>query len=209
MSRRLVIILAILAAGVFGAVYFWPEKAEAGGVSARLHMGDGGVGLNGAFGGVRFSDGLHDHSDKGRGHRDHGHRDDADRHRHHGHQGVWGHWPRSVVLFPSETTERVIVRETVVVPQPTVPPPPASMAVTPPPPLDPQGMARTVSARGGERPREWVLGAVLPPDLAYVVLDPSSYGLAPPPDGEFYARVDGDVLRIEAGTRRILSVLAQ
>jgi hypothetical protein len=70
-------------------------------------------------------------------------------------------------------------------------------------------MARTVSARGFEPPREWVLGAVLPPDLPYVTLDPSAYGLAPPPDGHLYARVDGDVLRIEAGTRRILGVLAE
>ena len=46
-------------------------------------------------------------------------------------------------------------------------------------------------------------------DLPYVMLEPSAYGLPPPPEGQIYARVEGDVLRIEPGTRRILAVLAR
>lgn len=217
MSRRLAIILAVLAVVVFGVVYFWPEDAGAGDVSGRLHLGDrgvqargsigglhvggsfGGVRLRGSFGGVRWSDGL----DR----RHHGHR--HGKHRDRRHHRAHGLLDRSIVIVPDVQTERVIERETVVI---SAPPPPAQFAPVPQPApptaLDPQGQARTVPARGVGQPREWVLGAVLPPDLPVVLLDPAAYGLPQPPDGQIYIRVDGDVLRIQADTRRIVSVLA-
>lgn len=114
-------------------------------------------------------------------------------------------WRRAVLVVPYRPAERVIIRETVVT-QPSSPP--ASVAA-PPEPLDPQGRARTLPARGLVRPREWVLGAALPPDLPHVVLDPAAYGLPQPPAGQLYARADGDVLRIGAGSRRIVAVVAR
>jgi hypothetical protein len=209
MSRRLVVILAALAVSVFGIVYFWPDAAGAGGVSARLHLGDSGIRMNGGIDGKRWSDGRdHDHW-----HTQRRHRDRWDNHRHRGGFGFRLNWPRSATVLSPYSTGRVIERETIIVPQA---PPPAPVTAAPPPvtaaptasPLDPQGTARTVSARGEYRPREWVLGAPLPPDLPHVTLDPSAYGLPAPPDGQLYARVEGDVLRIEAGSRRILGVLA-
>lgn len=198
MSRRTTIIIALLAAAVFAVVYFWPEDTYAGGVGARLHLGDRGVNLGAAVGGVRFSDGRERH------------RRDRDRwrrhHRDHWHRDRWDN-PATIVVVPPAPRERVTVRE---VPVPAAPV--ADLPVTPLDPgipLNPGGQARTVPVRGVAEPREWLLGATLPPDLPHVALDPVAYGLPLPPEGQLYARVDGDVLRIEAGSRRILGVLAR
>ena len=176
------------------------HRHRPGSVSGRLHRGDAGTTID--LGAVRFSDG-----------KERRHSDSRDRHR-----DGWGlkrdRWHdrrrglRPVVVVPPYSTERVIVYDTVIAPPPPAPQVPASPEA-PPPPLDPEGGARTLSAPGAAPPREWVLGAVLPPDLPHVGLDAAAYGLPPPPDGQIYARVDGDVLRIDAGTRRIISVLAQ
>ena len=200
MTRRQGIIIAIVAAIAFAVVYFWPETARAG-VAGRLHLGDGGVRI-----GVQIGDG-HRWKNGPRWKR-----------RRHGHHGEWRRWPRPggratlpprgpVLVVPyAVSAERVIIRETVVAP------PPAPVAVrqaAPPEPPDPQGRARTVAARGAEAPREWVLGAALPPDLPHVALAPGTYGLPQPPPGQIYARVNGDVLRIEAGSRRIVAVVSR
>lgn len=204
MSRRLAIIIAVAAVVVFCIVYFWPETARAGStlhgsVGARLHLGDSGVRIGATTGGVRWSDGRPRHRSDGRW--DH-HRDWWK----HGAPGPWRRWPRAVVVVPAAPQPPVIVRETIVMPP--APPPAPVEVLGPPAPLDPAGRARTVSVLGGGAPREWVLGAVLPPDIPYVTLAPLAFGLPVPPPGQIYIRVDGDVLRIEAGTRRILGVVA-
>jgi len=196
MSRRFAIAVALIAAAVFAVVYFWPKHAAADPeipVTARLHLGDAAVGLEARFG---KRPGRHD---GGGGWR----RRDG----HHGHGHRRGHGRRSLLVVPyAEPFERVIVHETVIAPPPA---PVAEMPAQPPETLDPRGRARTLSARGAEPPREWVLGDVLPADMPHVALDPDSYGLPQPPDGQIYARVDGDVLRIDADTRRIVAVVAR
>lgn len=195
MSRRSAIIVALIAAAVFAVVYFWPEDTGAQplaspSVASRLHLGDGAV-QRGAVAG--------DVVRPRRGDRWHGDR------RRNGRHDAWRRGPRPLVIVTEG--ERVIERETVIV-QPA-PPVPAAIPAAPPEPLDPHGQARTVSARGADRPREWVLGGVLPPELPLVSLNAAAYGLPPLPSGQFYARVDGDVLRVEAGTRRVIGVTAQ
>ena len=192
MSRRLTIIVTLIAAAIFAVVYFWPEDVEAGSgvsVTGRLHLGDGAVNLD-----ARIGAGTH--RDNARGPRNRWHP------RHGSHRRA-----RPLLVVPyAPPRERVIVRETVVTP----PPAPVAAAPAPPPePLDPRGHARTVPARGAGLPREWVLGDVLPADLPHVALEPDVYGLPQPPSGQIYARVDGDVLRIDASTRRIVAVVAR
>lgn len=201
MSRRLAIVIALLAAAVFAVVYFWPKEIAAGSVSGRLHVGDRGA-VN--FGGVRFSDGrVHRHSDRWHGH--HRGRDRWHGERRYDRRHDWRRGPRPLVIVP---VERTIRYDEVAAPSPPAPAAPAapSEALA----LDPQGRARTLAAPEAAQPREWVLGAVLPDHLPHVVLEPaSSYGLPPPPEGQIYARVDGDVLRIERDSRRIVAVLAR
>lgn len=193
MSRRSALIVAVVAALVFAVVYFWPEKAVAGSgfspsVTGRLHLGDRAV-LPGARTGAVERDRWKDRRDR-RGH-----------HRHRKQRPL-------IVLQPGTT--RIIERETVIIQPPAAAPPPAPpVAKAPPPPPDPHGRARTLPARGATGPREWALGDTLPHGVPHVTLDPVAYGLPRPPDGQLYARVGGDVLRIEAGSRRILGVLAR
>ncbi len=56
---------------------------------------------------------------------------------------------------------------------------------------------------------DWSPGDVLPDDVPQVTLDYAAYGLPIPPFGEKYARIGNDVLRIDAGTRRITEVVAR
>ncbi len=194
MSRNLAIMIALIAAAVFAVVYLWPQHAAAGpgvSVTGRLHLGDAAVGLDARIG-------------------EWPRRGDAAGPRHRWHRwnrrDRYGHRRRPLLVVPyAAPRERVIVRETV-----TTPPAPVAEVPGPPPrPLDPRGRARTLSARGAEHTREWVLGDVLPADLPHVALDPAAYSLPQPPDGQIYARVDGDVLRIDADTRRIIAVVAR
>lgn len=202
MSRKHALIAAILGAITFAVVYFWPETARAGpaaapGASGRLHLGDRAVLSGQRSVAVPVYEPYPRHRPKPGTRRTLPPRKP----------------PVLVVPFPV-WPERVIVREKVVREQVVSAPVPASAAaaLAAPPAVtaapDPRGRARTVAAPGSA-PREWVLGAVLPPDVPHVALDPSAYGLPTPPEGQIYARVDDDVLRIEAGTRRIIGILAQ
>lgn len=112
----------------------------------------------------------------------------------------------------------VPVRERTIIQQVPVAVPPEPQQVirieTPPQPvapqtLDPQGSARTVTARGrAAAAQEYELGAVLPANQPHVILDHRRYGLPVPPSGQIYARVGRDVLRINPDTRRIIAVVA-
>lgn len=99
---------------------------------------------------------------------------------------------------------------TIVIVQVQAPPPaaPAAQAAPPPEPLDPRGRVTVVGEENGIV-GDWSEGDVLPQDLPYVSLDYAAYGLPIPPLGDRYARVGNDVLRIDAGTRRIEEVVAR
>lgn len=191
MSRRFAITVALIAAAIFAVLYFWPKPAVADpgvSVTGRLHLGDRGIGLD-----ARIGTGRHPGHARGPRNRLHPH----DRH----------YRARPLLFVPyAAPRERVIVRETVVAPRPA---PVAAVPAPPPEPLDPRGHARTMPARGAGQPREWVLGDVLPAELPHVALEPAAFGLPQPPSGQIYARVEGNVLRIDASTRRIVAVVAR
>lgn len=84
---------------------------------------------------------------------------------------------------------------------------PAAQPDRPPQPLDPRGRIKVVDE---ERATDaWSPGDVLPDDVPQVTLDYAAYGLPMPPLGEEYARIGNDVLRIDAGTRRVTEVVAR
>ena len=197
MTRRRVLIIAAVAIAVFAVIYFWPRSTNAD-VTGRLHLGDGRARLGVVIGDPPRWD---------RPRRPHGPHKHWRPHPWFGNVIARPPKPRPVLILPyAVPRERVIIRESVVAPPPA-PAEPIPVAA-PPQPLDPQGRARTVAARGAERTREWVLGAVVPRDLPQVMLEPAAYGLPQPPSGQIYARVDGDVLRIETGSRRIVAVVS-
>lgn len=73
-------------------------------------------------------------------------------------------------------------------------------------PLDPGGKARLALARGLQRTR-YAIGDQLPGDVPHVTLDAARFDLPRPPDGEIYARVRNQVLRITAADRRVMATL--
>ena len=101
----------------------------------------------------------------------------------------------------------------VIIIQAPPPAPAATAAPAAPParssqPLDPRGHIKVVGE--AERATDaWSEGDVLPDGVPQVTLDYAAYGLPVPPLGEKYARVGNDVLRIDAGTRRITQVVAR
>lgn len=99
----------------------------------------------------------------------------------------------------------VIVRE-VIVPVPVPAERPA--AVAEPARVEPRGRVRLVGEEEGIV-GDWAPGDRLPDNVPHVALDPVAYGLPDPPFGEKYARVGNDVLRIEAGSRRIVEIVAR
>lgn len=72
-------------------------------------------------------------------------------------------------------------------------------------PPDPGGEIGRYPARGWTPLKQWTVGQILPPRLPHVKLSYKAYGLPKPPDGQIYARVRGDVLLIDAVTRRVIS----
>lgn len=55
--------------------------------------------------------------------------------------------------------------------------------------------------------RQGLIGRVLDRDRIHYVRKPGLYGLADAPDGQRYAIVDGRLVRIDAGTAKVLSVI--
>ena len=113
--------------------------------------------------------------------------------------------PRVIVYRDREREER-IPRDPVAIPpvatQPVIPAsPPAE-----PEPLAPEGHARVTSAPGAV-PARFRPGDRLPAGVPHVTLDPERYGLPRPPEGEIYARVRTQVLRITNTDRRITELL--
>ncbi len=156
MPRAIAIAVVLSAAAVVAVIDGGPKPAVAGSgvsVTGRLHLGDAAVLLD-----ARAGHGPRRHDGAGPRHRRRGHVE-HDRGR------------RPLLVLPyygyADPDERVIVRETVIAP----PAPVAEVPAPPPQPLDPRGNARTLSARGTVRLREWVLGDVLPDDMPHVSLD--------------------------------------
>ena len=114
--------------------------------------------------------------------------------------------PRVIVYRDREREEKV-PRDPVAIPpvvtQPAIPAEPPAK----PEPLAPQGYARLASAPGAV-PARFRLGDRLPSGTPHVTLDPERYGLPRPPEGELYARVRTQVMRITNTDRRITELLA-
>lgn len=72
---------------------------------------------------------------------------------------------------------------------------------------DPRGAASRHRARGVRTGRTWSVGEFLPPSVPHVKLDARRYDLPPEPDGQIYARVRGDLLLIDAVTRRVEAIV--
>ncbi len=128
------------------------------------------------------------------------------RHRRGRHRDRWL-GPQPLLLPYGGTT--VIVREIIVAVPPTADGP---VPVPAPRPrftgLEPRGRVARVGEEDGIV-SDWAPGDVLPDSVPHVTLDPVAYGLPQPPPGEKYARVGNDVLRIEAGSRRVTEVLVR
>ena len=88
------------------------------------------------------------------------------------------------------------------------PPPVESKPVAaPPPPPDPTGAASRQRARGALRQRQWTVGDYLPTTIPHVKLAARTYDLPPEPEGQIYARVRGELLLIDAVTRRVEAII--
>ncbi len=99
----------------------------------------------------------------------------------------------------------------VIIVQVTAPPAAAEPVAQPAEPdqgLDPRGRIKVVATEE-QATDDWAPGDVLPDETPQVTLDHAAYGLPVPPLGEKYARIGNDVLRIDAGTRRITEVIAR
>lgn len=113
-----------------------------------------------------------------------------------------------VILYRDLERERKIPRHPVAVPPISTPrdtiqtPPPAEPASP-----DPGGHARVARAPGAVLAR-FELGDRLPPGVPHVTLDAVRYGLPRPPEGEIYARVRSQVLRITSIDRQITALLS-
>lgn len=119
-----------------------------------------------------------------------------------------GKWLRPAPLLLPYVGADVIVREVVVpvlVPVPSERPADLSRS---PGRLDPRGRVTLVGEEDGIV-GDWAQGDLLPDSVPHVTLDAVAYGLPQPPLGEKYARVGNDVLRIDAGSRRIVEVVAR
>ena len=147
----------------------------------------------------------------------HGHRHaDGHRHRdgygkgrgHHRHRKDYGKWLAPAPLLLPYGGADVIVREVVV---PVLVPVPAERpadVLRGGSRLDARGRAAFVGGEDGVL-GGWAEGDILPGDVPHVALDAVAYGLPQPPPGEKYARVGNDVLRIDAGSRRITEVVGR
>jgi hypothetical protein len=109
--------------------------------------------------------------------------------------------PRAA-FFPFVDSDVVI--SDIVVPAPVSAPVPRDVAAEARP-LDPGGAGRLVHQPA--RTVDWAPDDKLPDGLPLVALDPVTYGLPELPLGQKYARVGNDVLRIDAGTRRVMEVI--
>ena len=128
----------------------------------------------------------------------HGRRDGwRDRHR----RDRW--WrPRYYVVAPPTAPKAEAPGEKPV--RVATPPEPVVDPVVPP---DPQGNNGRYRALGAAPARDWQVGDFLPPGVPHVKLAHDAYDLPAPPDGQIYARVRGDVLLIDALTRRVEAIV--
>jgi len=176
-----------------------PVAAIAAEIEVHVRTGPArlSAGANGLRAGIRPGDRAGRHMrrhDERNGHT----RRDRHRHRHRDR----GHRPIIVVPVRERAAE---IRE-----KPPVPTEPAAPAITEPPvaklPLDPLGQSRRLRARTAPNVKKpWTIGEPLPASLPHVTLAPGPYGLPDLPPGEIYARVAGDLLRINAATRRVVA----
>ncbi len=93
--------------------------------------------------------------------------------------------------------------------QPVAAPPVPVVRDPAPVPDDPAGHARLVPARGVKpvQRRQVEIGNRLPLGVPHVIIDPRRYDLPLAPPGEIYARIHGQVYRIEPTTRRVTALV--
>ena len=95
-------------------------------------------------------------------------------------------------------------REVIVIERPPDDPPEAAPEPEPDTPPDPSGPFAGQRARGADRAGEGIaVGATLPRGMVYVTLNWRTYDLPRPPDGEIYARVGREVVRLDPASRRV------
>ena len=120
----------------------------------------------------------------------------------------YGKWLGPAPLLLPYGGADVIVREVVVPVLIPVPAPRPAGDAGSAARLDPRGRVTLVGDEQGIV-GDWAQGDVLPEGVPLVTLDPVAYDLPQPPLGEKYARVGNDVLRIDAGSRRITEIVAR
>ncbi|MEM1300190.1 MAG: hypothetical protein AAGH68_13035 [Pseudomonadota bacterium] len=116
------------------------------------------------------------------------------------------HQRRRVIVYRDRVREEEIPAQPVAIPpvstQPEDPPAPSVDRE----PLDPVGHARVTSAPGAV-PARFGLGDRVPTGVPHVTLDAERYGLPRAPEGELYARVRNQVLRITNTDRQITELI--
>ncbi|WP_282603008.1 hypothetical protein [Paracoccus sp. PARArs4] len=67
------------------------------------------------------------------------------------------------------------------------------------------GHANSPAAEPAQVPRSFEVGDIAPRDGTHIVSRPGLYGLSVPPEGDVYAVLGGQLVRLDATSRKILS----
>ena len=110
-----------------------------------------------------------------------------------------------LIIYRERVIERAAPRPEPVAP-PAIPTAPIKEAEPEAETLDPAGPARLVRAPGAAR-TGLVVGDQVPRAIPHVTLDPERFGLSRPPEGEIYARVGSQILRITNSDRVVTEIV--